>query len=299
MAQQTCPESHPTPKPFHETGLGKLPPEIRSLIFKDVLTVRSTSSLKDGFSVRIKKTKAAAPRKHHDADTVGPAKPASCLALLLASRHIYLEAFPLFYALNTFFLSSPRKLRAFLRHIGPLRRNEIRSLHLENIIVPVPFFSANSLARFREYDDGDDDLYASMVASRMKVVHPDMKRALGRLNASGRFDTLHLFIRPSQALQCIGLCTRLPGCERSAIAFESPSRWVVMVPSRERSAREWFEDFVQEYVGDPGRVKPYAPSCDDDAKFRVEVDLWNAGVPRRRLVGGGGVGDDGHLGRAM
>ncbi len=45
---EKCLECYPIPRPFLDTAFGKVPPEIRENIFKDVLTVGSLSPLKDG-----------------------------------------------------------------------------------------------------------------------------------------------------------------------------------------------------------------------------------------------------------
>ena len=52
----------------------------------------------------------------------------SCLAILVTCRQILLEAFHVFYVFNTFNFNHPHHLCDFLKAIGPVRANEIRSI---------------------------------------------------------------------------------------------------------------------------------------------------------------------------
>lgn len=52
----------------------------------------------------------------------------SCLAILATCRQILLEAFHAFYASNNFNFNHPNHLYDFLRAIGPVRANQIRSI---------------------------------------------------------------------------------------------------------------------------------------------------------------------------
>ena len=288
LANQPCRKCHPNPKPFLETAFGKLPPDIRVYIFRDVLTVGSLSPLKDGISVRNRMTRTAPASPERGADTklgVVPAKPASCLALLQTCRQIYLETSLSFYALNAFHLSGPQQMHAFLQHLGPVRCDELRSLHLEDMLVPdEPVFTPDMMD-FRSEGRWDDDALDSPATGRPDMVHPDTKTALRWINARGRLRKLYLHIRPSQTLEYIKLCTQLPGCERSEIAFESPSQWAVMAPSPVWNGRSWFSAFLDEGLADPDAQTPsYAAYWAGNAKYRVEVDLRGVmqSVPREK-----------------
>ena len=57
--------------------------------------------------------------------SVGPASPASCLALLQTCRQIYQESSLPFYSINTMHFSDPHELLRFLHHLGPVRCKEI------------------------------------------------------------------------------------------------------------------------------------------------------------------------------
>lgn len=68
----------------------------------------------------------------------------SCLAILATCRQILLEAFHVFYASNNFNFSHPNHLYDFLRAIGPVRANEIRSIRCSFRLAA----SENSAARY-------------------------------------------------------------------------------------------------------------------------------------------------------
>ena len=121
-ANKKCLECFPVRKPFLETAFGTLPPEIRTDIFKDVLTVGSLSLLKDGISVPVAKGQHVSQPQLPGC----PAGPASCLALYQTCKQIYRESSLLFYQINTFYFSNPQNMLLFLRNIGPTRCGELQ-----------------------------------------------------------------------------------------------------------------------------------------------------------------------------
>lgn len=260
-------------RPFLETAFGKLPPEVREDIFKDVLTVGSLSPLKGAISVPM-------TRINHDISqrgskpklNIGPAGPASCLALLQTCHQIYHESSLLFYAINTFHLSNPQDMLSFLRHLGPLRCGQLRSLHLEDILVQAPVFGPEYLDQFRSQRLFSEDILTSFSSLRRDVIHPDAMNAVQLLNKRGNLRKIYIDMRPPQALQYIKLCTEVPGFNNREIVFASPSRWTVMVPSTWKT-QSWFFTFLADAVKKSLCDTTYYAYWGGDEKYRVEVDI--------------------------
>ena len=200
-ANEKCLECYPVRKLFLETAFGKLPPEIRADLFKMVLTVGSLSPLKYGISVPMAKPQ----RVPHPQLTRCPARPASCLALLQTCRQIHRESSLLFYAINTLYLSNPQDMLSFLRHLGPTRIGEIRSLHLEDVFVQMPMWRQGQLDTLRSQGLVSEDILASFASERGDMMNPDAENAIKQLNKCGKLRKMYLDMRPSQTLAYVGI----------------------------------------------------------------------------------------------
>lgn len=125
------------PEPFLETGLGGLAPEIREMIFINLLGIPPRYSGRD-FRVKQAPVIGRPPTSlmgFVDLRT-------SCLAILQTCRQIYLEAFPIIYAGKSYFLANSQDLAIFVKFggylkIGPrlFRVDTITSLCLKDLVV--------------------------------------------------------------------------------------------------------------------------------------------------------------------
>ena len=284
LSDERCLECFPIRKPFLETAFGKLPPEIRAGIFKDVLTVGSLSPLKDGISVPMSQSK----QDYSDGGSetkvsIGPARSASCLALLQTCRQIYHESSLLFYSINTMYISDPQAMLSFLRHLGPARCDELRSLHLEDVVVSIPRFSQEYIDRLRSQRNFSEGTLAMLAARREDIIPSEVKKAVQLLNKRGNMRKIYLDMRPSQTLEYIDLCAQIPGCKYREFVFHSPTRWSI-APSK----RSWLT-FLENLGG--SRDQPYSAYWLGDEKYRVEVEIlraspegYIASTDHRRLV---------------
>lgn len=277
---QKCLECFPFRKPFLETAFGKVPPEVRAHIFKDVLTVGSIyPPLKDGISVPMVRNKRDCSDRGSGTNLgEGPAKPASCLALLQTCRQIYHETSLLFYTMNTMYISDPQEMLLLLRRLGPVRCDEIRSLHLEDLLVPTPVFDQRYIDRLRSQRRVPEDIVERFARKREYRTHPDVNEAIQLLNKRGKLRKIYLNVRPSQALEYVKLCTHIPGFENREIAFESPARWSVLAPSTKWERKSWFVKFLEDSIERPfgsrhNIIYTYIPYWRGDEKYRVEVDI--------------------------
>ena len=336
-ADQKCLECFPIPKPFLKTALGKLPPEIREKIFKDVLTVGAISPLKDGISVpmtkaqhdssdrslvtrlttplkdgiSVPKTKTKQRSSAHGPETkasIGPAKPASCLALLQTCRQIYLESSLLFYTLNTMYLSNSKDMLSFLRHLGPLRCDELKSLHLADLLTS-QLLSQQELNRLRSLGTCPETTLAGLAARGYNTLHSDAKEAVKLLNKRGNIQKIYLDMRPSQTILYVTLCMQISGLQNSKIVFASPTHWTVVVQPPvgiKNTLMTTFFESVNEAVS-KGTIRdmPFFAYWGGKEKYRVQVDIVQTS-PDGRIAntnqdssGSGGTGGNSSVHAAM
>ena len=262
-ANETCLQCYPVPKPFLETTLGRLPPEVRATIFEDVLTVGTLSPLKDGISVPMVKSRSQV--------TESPAGPASCLALLQTCRQIYHETSCLFYTLNTLHFSKPQDLLSFLRNLGTERCGELMSLHLDDMTEQMPRYIRNNLELFRSL--GESEISLTWMASLLyDEIHEDFKEAMQLLNKRGNLRKIYLDMRRTQALKYIAFFAKLPFIRNREIKFASPARWFVVDPSTSRRM-SCLETFLRQARRTPLQDMPYYPYWSGNEKYRVELDI--------------------------
>ena len=235
----------PLGKPFLETAFGKVPPEVRSHIFKHVLTVKSP--LEDGISVPMIRPKLYCPEQTEP--SIEPARPASCLALLQTCRQIYQESSVLFYSINTMHFSDPHELLLLLHRLGPVRCNEIRSLHLQ------------------------EDFKRPNVA---------FNKAMRLLNKTGKLRKIYLDMSLDYVTKCVELCEQIPGLTSCEIAFESSTRWSVMPSSTKGQTTPWLTTYLCKFLRDPPVNKPLYVNWRGMNMYRVEVDIHGP-LPEGRL----------------
>ena len=120
--------------------------------------------------------------------------------------------------------SDPHELFLFLRHLGPVRCNELRSLH------PEDFFLRRDLAGRKE-------------SSRLE------QKAMRLLNKTGKIRKIYLVICPDHTVGYVEYCAETPGLTSCEFAFESPTRGSVMPPSRKWEPRPWFLTYWRKPLG--------------------------------------------------
>ncbi|CAO1596975.1 hypothetical protein XANCAGTX0491_000802 [Xanthoria calcicola] len=111
----------------------KLPPEVRNMVYKEVLedtSIINLIALGDTKKVREVRGKPALLRYDPEMPPVTPYSQGQSdrLMLLRASKAIHDEAYPVYYGRNTFFCRGFSALRGFLGTLKPEYRRSIRSL---------------------------------------------------------------------------------------------------------------------------------------------------------------------------
>ena len=134
--------------PFPESRFGRLPGEIRQMIYECVLVAPPsqpttylrvpvmTATVPDMASAEGNSITMVSETGSTETSLLTPMHPKnSYVAILQTCRQIYHEAFHIFYARNSFHLTNAPDLIAFVRGIGSLRRAELKSLHIEGLVI--------------------------------------------------------------------------------------------------------------------------------------------------------------------
>ena len=103
-----------------------LPPEVRNLIYRQLLTFRGPTYPTNGTPTSVKSQHKDLRQKKRDAIPV----PQSALNILCTNQQIHKEAMKLFYQENDLVFSAPETLQPFLSSLGDRRLDSLRSVTL-------------------------------------------------------------------------------------------------------------------------------------------------------------------------
>ncbi|KAK4693263.1 hypothetical protein P7C71_g4102, partial [Lecanoromycetidae sp. Uapishka_2] len=140
-------EKRKFPQPFYQTRLGNLPGEIRTLIYEHVLTVPPPYIVTKMGVVSPEPDSAVTPEDILSTTLFLSDRPKDLLptTMLKVCRQINREAYHIFYERNIFSFATAPELHAFLSRIGPLRRQELRTLYIEKLLCRIPIWTESQL----------------------------------------------------------------------------------------------------------------------------------------------------------
>lgn len=127
--------------PFAKTGLGKLPPELRTQIYHELVAILPSYAGQESTTKGI----CAEKRNLHGPATLTTTLvhlQASCLNVLETCRRIYVEAHPLFYARTSYYAANAKAIQQLLylnlplSSDSPLRSSRITSLFVKDLLSP-------------------------------------------------------------------------------------------------------------------------------------------------------------------
>ena len=199
------------PQPFLKTGLGKLPPELRVIIYQYLVVATPWSEAGSEYSLKNPYINQSRRFIHLRG---------SSLSILRVCRQINLEARPIFFANNIPYLANARELLGFLTSIGPTGRLQLAYFRIGGLVsresrpdVPdVPgdtsvFYlgSQNRIAQGHGKVDPDVRSAFSFLVEckRLQTIYMEMKQG----EEPAHFDLLRTFVdRLYTQLLSIGLC---------------------------------------------------------------------------------------------
>ena len=201
------PENLSTPQPFLLTGLGRIPPEIRVMIWEYVLTPST--------KVRLTTPSTSA----QDLMT--------CPAILQTCRLVFSEAQKVFYSAQSFrFVDTPSFL-GFLKTIEPCVRKELRHLHISELADRQPIYTEkvlNTLCDKMEYND----VQRQECARRTRAgLHSDANETAHLLRMCDNLQKITINVKLGEEIIAISFLKQLYEHGNIAIDFEDDSHWAV------------------------------------------------------------------------
>ena len=223
-----------TPQPFLNTNLGRVPPEVREIIWKYLL-ISSTSHI---FVQNQNVDAQSQPESQPSGDsqlsskatpsTIWSTQPFSPeIDLLRTCRLVREECQHIFYSKNSFILASASDLLGFLRSMGDDCRDKLRSLHLVGLITDKLSYTEKELDEFcREgwFGFGERD---SLAQETGPDLHPHAEKATGLLRACKNLKTIDIEFKVGEELGIIHLLQEWHGFDKTAIDFLDDFSWIV------------------------------------------------------------------------
>ena len=200
-------------RPFTETHLGRIAPELRILIYHELVASPPTHAGQEltTQASRLEKRGPAAPKPTFVHLHV------SCLAILATCRQIYIEACPVFYARTSYYAAHAKELEQLISLTSssvahsPLRTNMNTCLCVKDVA---------------HYRDRPYELLCSPLLDAMNT----------RLRHWESLRKIYLCMRAGEELDFIKFLFQLPNMEYGVVEFLDDSRWVIRL---QRPEEDW------------------------------------------------------------
>ena len=261
-------------RPFPETSLGKLPGEIRNIIYECLLVFppsQPTRYLRVPGAVVIDPNEIQTQRSFSAPTQTSKPGKASYVAILQTCRQVNREAYHVFYAKNSFQLTNPPDLIAFLKGIGPVRRAELTSLHVEGMAAD-EIMDKDALHRYCLRLSISPAKEARFAAFRRPFLHLDilLPETTEVLAGCRNLSKLVLELRAEDGLKNLIFLRCFLGLRRPVIYLVDESHWIVEARPRDgvRASAKSMEA-VTKFLDYRKRFPGWARGN----KVRVEVDI--------------------------
>ena len=277
-------------RPFPETCLGRLPGEVRNLIYEHLLIfppsqptrylrvppdtdTQSGISPARGVTVTMNSEAASVNLPTLALGQQSRSAKVSYVAILQTCRQVNREAYHIFYANNAFHFTSAPDLINFLIGIGPLRRAELTTLYLEGLVVDQP------LCTKEELDCLDPNERKQCEAVRHEAIHPDQNLAT-LLDGCRNLSRLRLEMRDRERFDYFLFLTYTLWTGKQVVYLVDGSRWVVRLPSTDDKHRAPTPMMTEEITAESellvAQWSAYVesfPFQDTEGLFPVMVDI--------------------------
>lgn len=258
----------PEPRPFLDTGLGELPPEIREMIWGLVLSSHEAPAIDADVQKSLLLIKALSNVTLSEASPPSIRDEVSCPALLRVCRMVYQEARNIYYAKATFCFTDASSLTGFLEKIGVEQRLAITTLRLGGLTRKEPMFSQHYLDEHHpEIDGGNNVLREDLAAMTIVLKHPKAEEAATYLNECPHLSTIHLDMKVGEEKLYIDFLLDVYGFRQVVIDFPDTFHWTL------RRAPEEFEEWWTQI---PQSAKPREEDWGDNIRGHdryVEVNV--------------------------
>ena len=242
-----------------------LPAELRLIIYKYALTSQSpiTPRLEGLQKAESKEAPVVA------AESSTQAK-ASSLALLQTCRLVDREARLVYYARNTFRITSAKDLVHFLHHLEPGLLNEIRKLHIGGLITYKPIFTVEELETYRR-EDMSGAFYQSLASMTISTLGEHAMAAAFMLRKCRRLHRIRLTMAAKDELEHTDWLRRMTGYRKTIVEFVHDDHWVLKSASA-ASTSEWHTVLLAA-LADQASHRALFPILKEGKRRFIDVDF--------------------------
>lgn len=266
-------------RPFSETSLGRLPGEIRDMIYEHLLVAppsQATTYLRVPKAVVIDPNETEARRSLVPPLQKLQLSKASYVAILQTCRQIYREAYHVFYAKNAFHFTDAPVLIAFLRGIGQIRRAELTSLYLEGLVVDQAVWNRDVLDDYCLENNVGSVEREEFEAERWQSTHPETFEVTELLDDCRNLSRLIFEMRTHERFDYFFFLKTYLGTGRPVVYIVDNFRWVVRWPcTKEDKKITWDEEVarIDETIDRWYAYEAVHPVSETEGLQRVVVDI--------------------------
>ena len=265
-------------KPFRQTHLGRLPPEIREMIYTELLATPPAfaghSFVATSSNVR---TSSPTPIRYVHIK-------ASWRQVIQTCRQIYYEAYPIFFASKAYFFAKPQDTENFLQYSPMtsfkliLRLDAITALCLSGFVETLPLYSNEELDEI--FSDPDDfrAIHNTRQGLEMQTYKTILPHRIYCLQGLKTLKTISLCFLVGEEMLYINLLYGLTGLIRGFVHFfdTSHARWLI----REQNPDDvWSIQYACFTCGAFGRGKNNEEIPDDRLEIEEEVTDIDSRAP--------------------
>lgn len=228
------------PQPFLHTAMGTLPPEIREVIWKYVLSSQGASILHNSTDSPEDLTHAILVVPLAGPLSTAPQGQNPCPALLKICRLVYQEARPIYFANNRFRFSDAASFLRFLVKIGPDNRGKITFLHLGGLLHEEPIYTEEEIDEECRENNLNATERASMAARTTRIMHPSACEAADCLHECNHLRSIVLVMKVDEEVSYILFLLHLGGHGNVVIDFLDTFHWTVRWAPEEYN--QWYDE---------------------------------------------------------
>ena len=215
-------------RPFPEAHLGRIAPELRILIYHELVASPPPHAGQE-LTTQGSQLKKQGPHRPATPTTTFVHLQASCLAVLATCRRIYVEARPVFYARTSYYAANAKELEQLISLTtfsvvhSPLRTNMITSLCVKDVVLDRKHFTLSF------------DLW---YAVSIQLSHWESLRKI------------YLCMRAGEELGFIDFLFCLPRMCYGVVEFLDDSRWIIRLQHPEE---DWKIQYACFGISDKGK----------------------------------------------
>ncbi|CAD6574555.1 MAG: hypothetical protein ASARMPREDX12_006819 [Alectoria sarmentosa] len=213
-------------KPFHQTHLGKLPPELRQMIYTGLLATPPSYAGHD-FASNFPEPKSSRPAPEKCVHIM-----ASWSQVTQTCRQIYMESRPVFFASKSYYLANPLELTYLIGHDNIYSRpfflwDTITALCLRDLVKHSKVYTKEQVDNI--FSDPTDyrrflNTRQEIEAMTVKTLDTSLGYLFRRLNS---LRTVGLCIRVGEEMLYVNFLYCLSGMRRGLVEFTDPGHWLM------------------------------------------------------------------------